>query len=163
MPARSGNPRLIAPPLDQFSDCHAYIGQKSPKTHIFGPASLRQLTHAHIPARNHALEKRRPLLSRRRSPNRPSDHSILTMATLRFVQSVPSRITLRSDSGISQSQTESICRAKMCRCPSLRPGSCGRNGKVLRKLLGGFLHLAFQNMSSQADNVAANLRRKAVP
>src|SRR5262249_40026086 len=75
-------------------------------------------TQTHGGSHSHALEKHRPLLSRRRSPNRPSDKSCSDMATLRVDQSVHHRITRQSPTGIPNLHSESLCRTETCASPS---------------------------------------------
>ena len=74
MPAASRRRSLLAPALDQPSNRHLRIGKKAAKTNfVRSPAG--QPANADMLARNHALEQRRPPLSRRRSPKRPNDKS----------------------------------------------------------------------------------------
>ena len=123
MPASRRHGGLITPPLDQPINGHARICEKSPKPNLQRPLPIPQLTHANYRARNHALEKHRPLLSRRRSPNRPNDTFSSNIATLRVDQSVNDRITWQGSEGIPKVHPESLCRTKMCACPSASAGT----------------------------------------
>jgi hypothetical protein len=60
--------RLFAPAFNQFLRRHALIVQETPKAHHLVPGAARNPAHAGTARANHAMEKRRPPLSRRRSP-----------------------------------------------------------------------------------------------
>jgi hypothetical protein len=60
--------RLFAPAFNQFLRRHSLIVQETPKAHHLVPGAARNPAHAGTARANHATEKRRPPLSRRRSP-----------------------------------------------------------------------------------------------
>ena len=68
--------RALAPAFDDALCRHLGIAEKPVEPHLPGAVTLRKPAQTDIFARDHAFDKRRPPLSRRRSPNRPNDQSI---------------------------------------------------------------------------------------
>jgi len=68
--------RAVAPAFDDALCRHFGIAEKPVEPHLPGAVTLRKPAQTDIFARDNAFDKRRPPLSRRRSPNRPSDQSI---------------------------------------------------------------------------------------
>src|SRR5258707_5056429 len=68
--------RAFAPAFDHACGRHLGIAEKAVEPHFLGAVAFSQSPQADIIARNHAFDERRPPLSRRRSPNRPSDQSV---------------------------------------------------------------------------------------
>ncbi|MGY4471366.1 hypothetical protein ACVWWK_007075 [Bradyrhizobium sp. LB9.1b] len=68
--------RAFTPAFDDPLRCHLVMTEKAVEPHLQVTVSSRKLPQADILASNHASDKRRPPLSRRRSPNRPSVQSI---------------------------------------------------------------------------------------
>src|SRR5262249_52079978 len=119
----------LAPPLDQAIDRDLAIAQKAAEPNFLGSLPTADTTHAYARARDHAIEQRRPPLSRRRSPNRPSDHSAQNMPTLRLIQSAWDRITRRARKEIPNPCPESLRRTKMCACSS----ACGERSTARQR------------------------------
>src|SRR6266851_6624537 len=71
--ATNRDPRLLAPAFNQFFNRHARIGHEPPKAHLLTPHTACDPAQANTARAKHGTEKRRPPLSRRRSPKRPSD------------------------------------------------------------------------------------------
>src|SRR5512145_1457240 len=67
--------RLQAPAFDQLVGRDPWVIDKPPERHVRGPVALRHLLQTHAACAKHSSEKRRPLLSRRTSPNLPRDRS----------------------------------------------------------------------------------------
>ena len=98
--------RAFAPALDHTRDRDLVVAEKAIEPHLLGTAAFRQPPQADILARDHAFEKRRPPLSRRRSPNRPSDHVVCaSMSTPRKSRSASQRNTPSYPFGILNRQT----------------------------------------------------------
>src|SRR5262249_9075915 len=125
MPPTDRHAGLITPSVDQSINCHSRVRDKAPKTDLLSPLPIPKLAQANCGMRNHALEKHRPLLSRRRSPNRPNDTSSSDITTLRVDQSANHRITRQGSIGIPKVHPESLRRTKMCACPSAEAGTQG--------------------------------------
>ena len=125
MPAYGGRADLITPSVDHPFNGHPRVIEKSPKPDLLSPLPVCQMAQAHGRMRSHALEKHRPLLSRRQSPNRPNDMSSSNIVTLRVGQSVSHRITRQRSKGIPKVHPESLCHTTMCACPSAEAGTNG--------------------------------------
>src|SRR5262249_35562367 len=69
------SPRLQAPAFYQFICRDLRIVHKPPERHVGSPVAPRHLAQADATRAKHSPEKRRPLLSRRTSPNSPKDKS----------------------------------------------------------------------------------------
>src|SRR5262245_23109685 len=69
------NPGLAAPALDQLVDGDARIVHKPPIPHLRRPQPLRHPPQAHAARAKHGPQQRPPPVSRRLSPNSPSDRS----------------------------------------------------------------------------------------
>src|SRR6266849_777030 len=67
--------RLQAPAFDQLVGRALWVVHKPPERHVRGPVALRHLVQTHTARAKHSPEQRRPLLSRRTSPNLPKDKS----------------------------------------------------------------------------------------
>src|SRR5882757_8765949 len=70
----------FSPAFDDPLGCHLVIAEKAVEPHLdravsLGAVSLGETPQAYVLARDHASDKRRPPLSRRRSPNRPNVQS----------------------------------------------------------------------------------------
>src|SRR6266702_4750728 len=113
------NPRLLAPAFNPFFNRHPSIGHETPEAHLLTPHTACDPAQTNAARTKHATEKRRPPLSRRRSPKRPSDQfSAVCIGDPPAESTRPANHPARQE-GIASSLTESTCRAKMCRCPSL--------------------------------------------
>src|SRR4030088_1449262 len=123
MPACGCRAGPITPSVDHPFCGHPRVIEKSSKPDLLSPLPMGQLAQAHGRMRSHALEKHRPLLSRRRSPNRPNDTSSSNIATLRVGQSVCHRITRQRSKGIPKVHPESLCHTTTCACPSAKAGT----------------------------------------
>ena len=106
---------LRAPAFDQALGRHLGVGQKSSEADLCRPPPARQPPQAHAWTRDHAAEQRRPLSSRRRSPNRPNDKFRSDIATPRLDQSATSRIMRLTVTGTTKMAPESLCRTKVPR------------------------------------------------
>src|SRR6185369_13626049 len=102
--------RAVAPAFDDALCRHLGIAEKPVEPHLPGAVTLRKPAQTDIFARDHAFDKRRPPLSRRRSPNRPSDQSICDSIPRHLCQSQSAAIEITQipDSGIPRSPPESI-------------------------------------------------------
>ena len=123
VPPRDRHRRLLAPAFDQARGRHLGVGQKSSEADLRRASPARQSPQAHARTRDHAAEQRRPLLSRRRSPNRPNCKFRSDIATPRFDQSVTSRIMRLTGKGTpkmgpSHSVAPSAKVTEMCASPS---------------------------------------------
>ena len=67
--------RLQAPAFNQLIDRDLRIVHKPPERHVRSPVAPRHLAQTDAACAKHSPEKRRPLLSRRTSPNSPKDKS----------------------------------------------------------------------------------------
>src|SRR5829696_3075288 len=67
--------RLQAPAFNQLVGRDLWIVNKPPERHVRSPVALRHLVQTDAARAKHSPEKRRPLLSRRTSPNLPRDKS----------------------------------------------------------------------------------------
>jgi hypothetical protein len=68
--------RAFTPAFDNPLRRHLGMAEKAVEPHLQATVTLGKLPQADILASNHASDKRRPPLSRRRSPNRPNVQSI---------------------------------------------------------------------------------------
>src|SRR5260221_616916 len=69
----NGAARLLAPAFDKLLLGYALIGDKPPEAHLLRPGATGKPSGADRSHAYRSTEQRRPPLSRRRSPNRPSD------------------------------------------------------------------------------------------
>jgi hypothetical protein len=76
MPSGDGRSDLLAPALDDLRRRHAAVGEEPTGLQLTTTVTT-QPAQADRLARDHPFEDRTPPLSRRTSPNDPSDHSIL--------------------------------------------------------------------------------------
>jgi hypothetical protein len=93
------------------------------------PSALAQPAQAYILARDHAIEQMRPLLSRRRSPKRPSDGGPTNMATPRINPKCPTQNHAASPTRQPLLTPESIRRTnppEFCACRRRRYGARSR-------------------------------------
>src|SRR5258708_76608 len=67
--------RLQAPAFNQLVGRDLWIVNKPPERHVRSPVALRHLVQTDAARAKHSPEKRRPLLSRRTSPNLPRHKS----------------------------------------------------------------------------------------
>src|SRR6185437_3153123 len=81
--ARHSPRGLLAPALDQPLDRHILVGQEAAIAYLPRAAAAAELAQANTLLHGHTLEQLRPFLSRRRSPNRPSEKLVTCMATPR--------------------------------------------------------------------------------
>src|SRR5262249_53889485 len=84
---------LLAPTLDQGLDRHLAVRDEPPIANDLGSTTPGQPTQTDAFARHHPLEQHSPPLSRRRSPNRPTDQSIADIPAPRTAKSATHRIT----------------------------------------------------------------------
>ena len=77
---------LCAPTVQQRRNRHVRIGEKPALADEVRAAPTGQPAHADRGMRNHTFQQRSPPLSRRRSPNQPTDHSISSRAILSIVR-----------------------------------------------------------------------------
>ena len=77
VPVRRGRTGQLAPAFDDFRRRHLGIGEE-PAGALLPGAIAADLTQADCLARDHSFEDRSPPLSRRSSPNDPTDHSMLS-------------------------------------------------------------------------------------
>ena len=85
--------RLQAPAFNQLIDRDPRIVHKPPERHVRSPVAPRHLAQADAARAKHSPEKRRPLLSRRTSPNSPKDKS-----GSRCISHAPSNQSVRRES-----------------------------------------------------------------
>src|SRR5262249_35380629 len=105
--------RAFAPAFDDPLRCHLVVAQKAIEPHFQRTILLGEPPQADILARDHASDKRRPPLSRRRSPNRPNVQSTRdNMAALNPTRSAAIEITRIADPGILKRAPESIRRTR---------------------------------------------------
>ena len=83
VPAGRSGDGLFAPARDQAIGRHLLVGQEAPKSNLSGAAALAEFAQADRSAHDHAIEQYSPLLSRRLSPNWPSDRFSSDMTTPR--------------------------------------------------------------------------------
>jgi hypothetical protein len=122
VPAGHRRHRLLAPALDQPLHRHLVIGQQPMETDFLPPLTLTQPAQADVLPRDHAIEQHRPLLSRRRSPNRPNDRWSFNIATPRINAKCQHRITQAAPAATPispPSQSAAPQTTKMCACRSL--------------------------------------------
>src|SRR5205085_3003369 len=116
--------RLQAPALDQLVDCDLWIVHKPPERHVRSPVALRHLAQADAARAKHSPEKRRPLLSRRTSPNSPKDKSGSNrISDAPSNQSVRKRIIQKGAVASYHAAPSQSVAPKKCRCPSRERGS----------------------------------------
>src|SRR5712671_1683413 len=105
--------RAFAPAFDDTGRCHLGIAEKAVEPHFPAAIAFCQSPQADITARNHAFDERRPPLSRRRSPNRPSDQSICaSMSTPLPKPKCRNRNHTNSRFWNPLDRPESICRTR---------------------------------------------------
>lgn len=86
MPACRRTSGLFAPTVQQRRNRHVRIGEKPAIADELRAAPTGQPAHAYRGMRNHTFQQRSPPLSRRRSPNQPTDHSISSRAIFSIVR-----------------------------------------------------------------------------
>jgi hypothetical protein len=86
MPACRRTSGLVAPTVQQRRNRYVWIGEKPAIADERRTAPTGQSAHAYRGMRNHTFQQRSPPLSRRRSPNPPTDHSISSRAILAIVR-----------------------------------------------------------------------------
>ena len=86
MPACRRTSGLFAPTVQQRRNRHVRIGEKPAIADELRAAPTGQPAHAYRGMRNHTFQQRSPPLSRRRSPNQPTDHAISSRAILSIVR-----------------------------------------------------------------------------
>src|SRR5262245_49066294 len=143
MPASGRNRGLLTPSLDQPISRHSRICEKSPKPNLQRPLPIPCLPQANRGARNHAMEKHRPLLSRRPSPNRPNDISSSDIATLRDDQSVNHRMTRQCPNGTLRVHPDSLRPTSVCASTAVKARTDG-------------IKKRFELSSSSPRNLSAN-------
>src|SRR5580704_14970180 len=99
MAAANRLPRLLAPALNQFLKRHARIVYKAPKAHVLTPHTACDPAQASTARAKHTTKKRRPPLSRRRSPKRPNDKFWAVCMCDPPVESFSTSESLRSSRG----------------------------------------------------------------
>ena len=127
MPACRRTSGLFAPTVQQRRNRHVRIGEKPAIADELRAAPTGQPAHAYRGMRNHTFQQRSPPLSRRRSPNRPTDHSIpsraiVSMARLPDAQNaMHGSIPLRASGSLCRQQ-EPIWHAQTCASPRAQAG-----------------------------------------
>lgn len=127
MPARRRKPGLLAPAGKQRFQSHLLVSQKAAIPDDLRTMAMRCPPPARTGARNHSLEKRRPPLSRRRSPNRPNQYCSFNMTAPQSNQSAADRITVPHHPGILIHHGESFRRTEMCASTSAQAGRRGED------------------------------------
>ena len=116
--------RAFAPAFDHPCDRHLGIAEKAVEPHFLGTDPSGQPPQADILARDHAFDERRPLLSRRRSPNRPNDQSICaSMPTPPPKPKCRNRNHMNSRLWNPLHHTRVNPSHQMCACPSAFAGT----------------------------------------
>ena len=137
MPACRRTSGLFAPTVQQRRNRHVRIGEKPAIADELRAAPAGQLAHAYRGARNHTFQQRSPPLSRRQSPNRPTDHSIPSRAIFSIARlpdaqnAMHGSIPLRASGSLCRQQ-DPIWHAQMCASPSVRA-----RGRLLRPAVTG--------------------------
>jgi hypothetical protein len=82
-------PGLLRPARNQPLRRHLRVRQKAPESLGLRTIAVAQLPDTAAAAHDRTFEQQRPLLSRRRSPNSPNDHSTSIIAAPQHHQKVP--------------------------------------------------------------------------
>src|SRR5262249_19319443 len=98
-------------------------GNEAAITDFLRSTSTAELTKACLLASDHVLEQRRPLLSRRRSPNRPNDSVSHSMATPQRELKCHAQNHAPTAPRHTYLLSESRCSTKMCACRSAFAGT----------------------------------------
>src|SRR6478735_4514282 len=136
--------RLQTPAFDQLVDRDLWIVHKSPESHVRSPVALRHPAQTDAACAKHSSEKRRPLLSRRTSPNLPKDKATSCCisgapsnqsARERIIQDAAATalLTVPSQSVASQMRVDALART---RGPIRRVASKLAGASCLSKLGG---------------------------
>ena len=136
MPACRRTSGLFAPTVRQRRNRHVRIGEKPAIADELRATPTGQPAHADRGMRNHTFQQRSPPLSRRRSPNQPTDHSISSRAILSIVRlpdaSMPCTAAYPVARREASRQQEPIWRAQMCASPRACAGA-GLYGAIVVK------------------------------
>ncbi len=124
MTLTDGSRRLQAPAFNQFVDRDLRIVYKPPERHVRSPVALRHLAQADAARAKHSPEKRRPLLSRRTSPNSPRDKSgSRCISDAPSNQSVRNRIIQNPEAAPHRDTPSQSVAPKTCRYASANAGT----------------------------------------
>ena len=119
MPASDHRLGRTAPAIDQAFGRHLIVGQKATEANFPRSTAFTQLAQTYVLTRNHAFEKHRPPLSKRRSRKWPSDRLSSDMATPRSDSKCRAR-NHSSASGRHRKSSQSQSDAQRCVHPRLR-------------------------------------------
>ena len=138
MPPSTGRAGQIGPAGNQLCRRHSRAGEEPPGLQLT-LAVATQPAQAHRFTRRHPFEDLRPLLSRRTSPNVPSDNSIVAP-----VGRLPQGSELYSRR-VAQAKNSGKFRIRhyMCACPSAKAGTQARNWVPASAL--GDSHISLQS------------------